>query len=726
MRRRDFLKTTAALVPSAGTVLAAGAPSYGAEMPDMLLQYLARRLNALSAKWDQERAQVRTLAKIEQRNRYVRGKFIEMLGGLPQRTPLNPVVVRTFERDRYRVENVMYQSRPGFWVTANLYVPTTGRGPFPGILSPCGHEWDGRMYRLFQLTYQDLVKNGFVVLGFDPVGMGERREYAEGPNGRSELGGPLTWEHSVPGQLMLLLGENMTQYRVWDAMRSLDYLAGRPEVDQDRIGCAGQSSGGLFTMFLSAIDERIRCAAVHEGGTQRKWPVEIRPETVVDPPDIEQNLFPAALWGVDLPDLHAAIAPRPLLATHERFSPDFLKAASEIRARYELLGAREKFAIASADDPHAMTMKLRLATVDWFSRWFLGRKGPERELDLTLEPRERLYCTSTGLVRTSRQGDTLLLRMAKKQASLPELGIAPSSEPEIATFRGNTAAQIRRLLHFQKSDGSLGVHEIVTTPRHGYRVEKIEFLSEPGICIPAWVFVPEAVKDRVPILYVGDRGVNSDGVEFGPIEALAKQGRIVTAVDVRGIGETKPPHLDISGRNEFRHVDSVETQMTYMAWEMNESLLGMRVQDVVRSVDYVLSRPDVDRSNVRVVGSGRGALWVLFAAALDARIQAAVCEQGLLSYRTLTGTDRYTHGADIFIPSILKHFDLPQVSAAIVPRRLSVVAPVDAMKRPVEEAAAERAYEWTRQVYTNAGAREQFRILAPEHPLEASAYFALL
>jgi len=134
----------------------------------------------------------------------------------------------------------------------------------------------------------------------------------------------------------------------------------------------------------------------------------------------------------------------------------------------------------------------------------------------------------------------------------------------------------------------------------------------------------------------------------------------------------------------------------------------------------------VDHSNVRVVGSGRGALWVLFAAAIDARIQAAVCEQGLLSYRTLTGTDRYTHGADIFIPSILEHLDLPQVAAAIVPRRLSVVAPVDAMKRPVEKAAAERAYDWTRLVYTSAGAREQFRILTAEYPLEASAYFALL
>jgi cephalosporin-C deacetylase-like acetyl esterase len=726
MIRRSFLKTAAALTAHFPSASGAGAPSYRSEMPDMLLQHLARRLNALSAKWDQERVHVRTPAKIEERNRYVREKFIEMLGGLPQRTPLNPVVVKTFERDRYRVENVMYESRPGFWVTANLYVPTTGRGQFPGILSPCGHEWDGRMYRLFQLTYQDLVRTGFVVLGFDPVGMGERREYAEAPNGRSELGGPMTWEHSLPGQLMLLLGENLTQYRVWDAMRSLDYLASRPEVDKDRIGCSGQSSGGLFTMFLSAIDERIRCAAVHEGGTQRKWPVEIRPETVVDPPDIEQNLFPAALWGVDLPDLHAAIAPRPLLATHERFSPDFLKAASEVRARYELLGVPEKFAIASADDPHAMTMKLRLATVDWFSRWFLGRKGPERELDLTLELRERLYCTSTGLVRTSHQGDTLLLRIAKKQARLPQPGAAPASEAEIAAFRDNAVARICQLVHFQKSDGHLGVREIVTTPRRGYRVEKIEFLSEPGIYIPAWVFVPDAVKDRVPVLYVSDRGVDSDGLEFGPIEALLKQGRVVTAVDVRGIGETKPPHLDISGRNEFRHVDSVETQMTYMSWEMNESLFGMRVQDVVRSVDYVLNRPDVDSANVRAVGSGRGALWVLFAAALDARILAAVCEQGLLSYRMLTATDRYTHGADIFIPSILEHLDLPQVAAAIVPRRLSVVAPVDAMKRPIDAAAAERAYDWTRKVYTNAGAREQFRIVTAEQPLAASAYFALL
>jgi cephalosporin-C deacetylase-like acetyl esterase len=135
------------------------------------------------------------------------------------------------------------------------------------------------------------------------------------------------------------------------------------------------------------------------------------------------------------------------------------------------------------------------------------------------------------------------------------------------------------------------------------------------------------------------------------------------------------------------------------------------VQDVVRSLDYSLSRPDVDPSRVRVVGRGMGALWTLFAAALDTRIQTAVCESGLLSYGELCRSDRYLHGANVFVPNILSHFDLPQVAAAIADRSLTLVAPVDAMKRPVRPEGAENAYAWTRAVYAAAGAQDRFRIL---------------
>ncbi|MGH9666821.1 MAG: hypothetical protein ACRD9L_20550 [Bryobacteraceae bacterium] len=111
--------------------------------------------------------------------------------------------------------------------------------------------------------------------------------------------------------------------------------------------------------------------------------------------------------------------------------------------------------------------------------------------------------------------------------------------------------------------------------------------------------------------------------------------------------------------------------------------------------------------------------------ALDSRIQAAVCEQGLLSYRTLTASDRYLHSADIFIPSVLQHLDLPQVAAASVPRRLSLIAPVDAMKRPVDAAVASRAYEWANRVYANADARDRFRIIPPERIVRAEDYLGL-
>ena len=75
---------------------------------------------------------------------------------------LNPVVTATHQREGYRIENVMYQSRPDFWITANLYVPTRGAGPYPGVLSPCGHYDPGRFYPDYQLAYRTMVENGFV------------------------------------------------------------------------------------------------------------------------------------------------------------------------------------------------------------------------------------------------------------------------------------------------------------------------------------------------------------------------------------------------------------------------------------------------------------------------------------------------------------------------------------------------------------------------------------
>ncbi len=687
--------------------------SYERDFPDMLMKYLTEKLNALSRRWDQERARIAHSYELEARNRFVRAKMLEMIHGLPERTPLNPKVVRSFDRDVYRVENVMFQSRPDFWVTGNLYVPTSGKEPYPGIISPCGHYPLGRMDPVLQCAYVNMVRNGFAVLAYDPVGQGERRYYRNPETGQTEVSADPIFEHSMPGQLMLLVGENLTQVRIWDGMRAIDYLISRPEVDAQRIGCTGHSGGGTLTLFIAAVDERVKCAVLNEGGGGQRWPMQISLCGRVGPSDVEQNLFPSALYGIDQEDLRVAIAPRPQLVTIEEYYPEFLQSRQRVLTRYRSLDAPDRFETAEATDPHSWTLKLRLATTDWFCRWFYGHPGPAEEPDFQVEPAGQLQCTPNGSTRFSRQGKTVFTIVNDRASQLPPDRRIPSNLAEWEDCRRELLSQGNKLLRIGEPEGELAVRNIVTTKRKGYRIEKVQFLSEPGIYIPAWVFVPDMPgKDRTAILYVDEAGKTAEGMDFGVLDSLARRGHLVISVDVRGIGETEPAHDPfLRSGGEFSHLFNVETALSYMAWFMDLSLFGMRVRDVLRSVDYVLSRHDVDPLGVRAVGKGMGALWVLFAAAQDRRILSAVCEGGLVSYRSLASADRYVHGANVFVRDILLHFDLPQVAGCVAGRNLVLLSPVDAMGTAVDLDQASETYRWAASAYVTAGASQLFRIL---------------
>jgi pimeloyl-ACP methyl ester carboxylesterase len=276
-------------------------------------------------------------------------------------------------------------------------------------------------------------------------------------------------------------------------------------------------------------------------------------------------------------------------------------------------------------------------------------------------------------------------------------------------------------LHYQKQEQPLGVRCVVATPREGYRVEKIEFLSEPGIYIPAWVFVPETQNEAPPaVLYLSDEGAQSDGMEYeggessgakhGLLDQLARSGYLVIAADVRGIGATRASRDSSLSAGEFGQLFDMDTGMAYAAWTMGRSLLGMRVQDVVRCVDYTMQREGIDRQRLHVIGKGRAGLWCLFAAALDDRIPNLICVDSLLSYQSLAQADRYLYGADVFVPDILQHFDLPDLAAAIAPRPLAFIEPKDAMKKTVSSEEAEEVYRPARAAYRIARADTQFRV----------------
>lgn len=733
MDRRQFaIRTGAFALSSAGRVYGGATPRdavetkrlYSAEMPDMLVSFLAGKLNGLASSWDQQRSRLKTAESVKERNAFVREKVLAMLGPFPPRCALAGQVVSVQQRDGYRVENLLFQSRPDFWVTANLYVPTHSEGPFPGIISPCGHYPLARMLPQYQCAYISLVKSGFVVLAYDPIGQGERRQYWNPTTNVTEVGGPV-YEHSMAGQLLLLYGENLTQYMVWDGMRAIDYLFSRQEVDRERIGCAGHSGGGTLTKFISLVDQRVQCAAILEGGTANQWPTQ-----GVGLADVEQNLFPAATYGVDNADLHAAIAPRPLLAGIEHFTPAFESAAQSIRERYRQLGAGDKFATVAADDPHSWTPKLRIATTDFFRRWLMGVQEHSLEPELETLPPESLQCTAHGSLQASRKGVSLFDIVARKQATSPR---TPATRDELSAMQTQIRDQLRTLLRLKPSARPLASRAVATVQRDGYRIDKVEFLSEPGIYIPVWVYCPQGKSGSLPtILYVTDEGVESEGMEFegpeasglhhGVLDTFARAGYCVIGVDVRGIGQTRPSHSS-SFSGQFAQLFDIETSMAYAAWFMDQSLLGMRVQDTIRSIEYAVSREEVDRNRLHVIGKGQGSLWCLYAAAFDERISALICAEGLLSYRCLAQTDRYLYGADVFVPGMLPNFDLPQVAAIRTSLSLTLLDPLDAMKNSVTQIDAEQSYVWTRAAYRLAGGSERFRIVKPPEDGEPARHY---
>ena len=739
MNRRKFVVGSSAtllapaLLRAYGQVPATSSQdhSYAEEMPHMLVSFLVSKLNRLAASWDGKRSLLRNAADVQKRNRVVREKLLSMLGEFPPRVTLNPVIVKASEKDGYRVENIMFESRRDFWVTGNLYVPTAAQGRLPALISPCGHYPLARMTPQYQSAYISLTKSGFVVLAYDPIGQGERRQYWNPATNVTDVGGPV-FEHSMAGQLLLLLGENLTGYLVWDGMRAIDYLLTRPEVDPERIGCAGHSGGGTLTKFIAVADQRVRCAAVLEGGTANQWPAR-----ELGIADVEQNLFPAALLGIDNVDLHVAIAPRPLLAGIESYNEGFNGASDIIRARYKQLGAEEKFETVAADAPHAWTPKLRRVTTDWFCRWFYGRQGPEQEMEFETSLPEDLYCTPNGSLLYSRKTSTIFSVIRSKVGDLPPRASRLNTDADLAGHRRHVRDRLCALSRIQKYEGPLGIRHIVTTPCEGYRIDKVEFIAEPGIYIPAWIFIPEGRTESLrTVLYFNDDGVQNDGMEYdggessglthGVLDELVRSGNVVIGADVRGTGATWPSGSPSLSANAFGQLFDIDTSATYAAWSMDCSLLGMRVQDVMRCLDYALQREEVNPRRFHLIGKGRAALWCLYAAALDDRIANIICVDGLLSYRTLALADRYLYGADVFAPDILRHFDLPEVAAAIAPRSLVLIEPKDAMMKTCEYEQAEEAYRWTQSAYQIAGVEKAFRIECGRASLGSAEHYLSL
>src|ERR1700742_2208169 len=215
-------------------------------LPNVLEELAARAYETRN----QQIAALTAPAAVRRRQQWSRETFWKLVGGEPERTQLNLRTVGGFEREHYRVEKLLYESQPNLYVSANLYIPKSYKPPFPGILFQMGHTMNGKAGDTYQRCCQGLAQLGYLVLGFDPMGQGERIYYPDASGIKSRIAHH-DEEHSHAGRQMLLVGDSATRMQTWDAVRSLDVLASHPLVDPKRIGATGQSGGATASMFLA-------------------------------------------------------------------------------------------------------------------------------------------------------------------------------------------------------------------------------------------------------------------------------------------------------------------------------------------------------------------------------------------------------------------------------------------------------------------------------------------
>jgi cephalosporin-C deacetylase-like acetyl esterase len=689
----------------AGTARAADPLEVVGGLGDMVNAALSERARELFEERDRAVARLDSRAGIEERQRYIRDRFVEGLGGFPDRTPLNPRITRTLEREGYRVEMLVYESLPGFHVTANVYVPEGHTPPFPAVLGTAGHTANGKASATYQHAWISLAKRGFLVLAFDPPGQGERSLYFDPDLGRSRVGIG-TREHTHSGLQCLLTGHHFARYELWDAIRGVDYLLTRDDVDPERLAVAGNSGGGTQAAYLAVVEPRLNVAisSCYMTSWKQLW---FEP----GPQDAEQDLPGFLFHGLDFPDYAVAFAPRPFLI--QAAIQDFFPIAGarstyeEARRVYAVLGEPDRMGFFEHDDTHGWSRPRREAAYRWLERWLHGRddEGTEPEHETELE--SHLYATPTGQVSTSYEGAETVhtLNRAVAEEMYPKRSAASLPEP------GTLRALVRSRLRMEGPAGEPTVVSWALLEREGYRIEKIALATAPGITVPALVFVPEEGPSPKPaVLYVDGAGKAAEAREGGDLEALVRAGHVVLAPDVRGVGESRPT----SASGGYRPV----WQMLQRALLVDRTLVGLQAEDLLATFEYLLAREDVDPERVAVLGRGQGGILAVALAALEPRVGKVALEGTVLSYLEMARARYHEDLVASFVPGVLKDFDLPDLAAAVAPRPLWILDPrtptgalvsVDRARR--EYTPAERAYE---------GRSRAFRVLhRPEGwPLE--------
>lgn len=578
----------------------------------------------------------------------VRERMCSVVGELPQRGDLQAKVVGIVKGDGFKVEKIVFQSIPGRYVTAHLYLPEQVEGRIPACVELCGHALRGKGDN--SIIAERMAVNGIAVMVVDPLGQGERLQLID------EKGTPLTrgvtTEHTLINPAFNLLGSSLEAQIYFDNSRAIDYLQSRQDIDPESIGAYGFSGGGTETSYIFALDERVKAACVGLFFSSRLRTLEIQ-----GPSDGCQQIPGEGREGIEIADMAIMAAPKPFIILDGKY--DFvdhfgaLQGYEELRKCYSLLGAPEKVAQYYAEDGHATPIDVQTKMVSWFKRWLAGDEGPLKEVPNENWKGSGMLCTTVGQVN---------LGFSDAKSTMDEtLETYKSLEGARKQFCSSDIESIR-----SKMLSLLGLPEkfndevefVPTGRSHQREYEEYRFqINCTGqFPIPCVVWVPSNVREDSPVeIHLHEQGKAWYLQDYLKRDAIFN-GNIIVAADFRGLGETEDPYI-----YNFSKYWNKDYRTSATALHAGHPLLGQRVADMRTLLNFCSSSELLEGRSVMVVADGVYGPVVMHSAVLDPRIVEARLTRCLKTWRDYLENPLQRDMLANVVEGVLKYYDLPDL-----------------------------------------------------------------
>ncbi|MCE9564112.1 MAG: prolyl oligopeptidase family serine peptidase [Planctomycetes bacterium] len=674
MTRRDALRLTAitALPATFRPAFGLADESPKLKSPDEMIDaYLAAEVKRIVPRFMDS---VKTKAEWETARPRLKREFLDMLGldPLPEKTPLNAKVTGTLERDGVVIENVHFQSKPGLYVTGNLYRPKVEgdkERKHPGILYVCGHSGRGRDGN--KTAFQDhgmwFASNGYVCLVVDTLQLGE---VAGKHHGTYNLG--RWWWHD--------LGYTPAGAECWNGIRGIDYLVSRPEVNAEKIGVTGISGGGATTCWVAAADDRVKVAVPVSGMSDLECYVI---DKVVN--GHCDCMFPVNTYQWELTTILALFAPKPLLFANSDMDGIFpmvgnRRISERMRKCYDLLGAKDNFDDYVSKGGHDYRTDLRLAIFGFFHKHLMKSDVAIKDaVDPKIEGKAlRAFPTDADLPKDA------INATADETFILPAKVKLPADAKEFATWKADTLKQLREKC-FRAMPEKVPEAKMTESKEDKNR---FELVSEPGLPFPSRVIRPK--EKRVPRAFLATLVVLNPEDDLDQVKDLAPQladGFDPTAIQPRGGGPNRwtrknPPN-------------TIERSLVLLGQTADAG----RVRDVAGVISNLIGFHGGGFSgpifNYRIIGGSQAGVIAAYAVVL------AGC-QGLSG--TITEL--------VIVDPPISHRDGPHFLNVLcvldIPEALGLLAP-NVKLTLIGKNAKDKAFDRTEAIYKAAGAADKFK-----------------